>query len=199
MIVYLDLDRTLFRTELSGAMWQYIGDQHPEATGAFEQQEKFYRYVDELYYYDMSAHLESIGLEAGGIYDELRAAGFADGQFEFEGTKELIESLQELGHDVRLLSFGSEQYQTFKASLCPSLIGLPLVVTQRPKHEVLEDFVEECWLVDDRAIGDELPGNVSFIQICHDPEMVPTSYVDWTVKRSLGEVQAFFKAIAEDD
>lgn len=194
MIVYLDLDRTLFKTSEIGAVWEYIGQLYPEAKDAFDNHEAYFHYVGDYYYYDMGAHLTSLGLDPAGAYASVAASEYADGRFEMEGCKALVDSLMAEGYDVKVLTFGSDDYQRFKASLCPSLREVPIITTLRPKPEVLEEFAEECWLVDDRPLGDELSGNVSFIQLSEDGVAVPHD-ADWTVKRSLNEVREFFHAI----
>lgn len=195
MIVYLDLDRTLFNTAKISDAWDYIGKLYPEAKDAFDNHEDYFHYVGDLYYYDMGAHLTSLGLEPAEVYAAVAGSELGDGRFELEGCKALVDSLVRDGYDVSVLTFGSDDYQRFKVSLCPSLRGVPVMTTLRPKTEVLEELGEECWLVDDRPLGDELPGNVSFIQMSLDGLTVPAD-ADWTVKHSLTEVKEFFDAIS---
>lgn len=195
MIVYLDLDRTLFKTNDMDTVWEYIGRVYPEAADAFDSAETYFHYVGEQYYYDMSAHLASLGLNPEEVYASVANSELADGRLQIEGTKELIETLLSDGYEVEVLTFGSDDYQRFKASLCPALREVPIVTTLRAKAEVLEELAIECWLVDDRALGDELPGNVSFVQISPDGAAVPYD-ADWTVKKSLFEVKEFFDAIS---
>ena len=194
MIVYLDLDRTLFKTASMDTVWEYISSLYPEAADAFDNHETYFHYIGDMYYYDMGAHLASLGLDPEEVYAAVANSEYADGRLEYEGCRELIKFLQKQGYEVRVLTFGSDDYQRFKASLCPSLKGIPIVTTLRAKPDVLEELEEECWLVDDRPLGDELPNNVSFIQISPDGAAVPYD-ADWTVKRSLNEVKDFFDAI----
>lgn len=195
MIVYLDLDRTLFKTAEMSVVWEYIGAIYPEAAEAFEEVEDYFHYVGDMYYYDMSAHLQSLGLEPTEVYQAVINSEYADGRLEEQGASALIDTLVTLGYEPQVLTFGSDDYQRLKTALCPSLRGIPVVTTLRPKADVLEELGIECWLVDDRPLGDELPGNVSFIQVSPDGAAVPYD-ADWTVKQSLGEVKTFFEAIA---
>ena len=195
MIVYLDLDRTLFQTADMGMVWEYIGQLYPEAAEAFDSAEDYFHYIGEQYYYDMSAHLVSLGLEPEEVYASVANSELADGRLEIEGSKELIESLLRDGYEVQVLTFGSDDYQRFKASLCPSLREVPIMTTLRAKADILEELGIECWLVDDRPLGDELPGNVSFVQVSPDGRAVPHD-ADWTVKPSLHDVKEFFDAIS---
>jgi hypothetical protein len=192
VIVYLDLDRTLFRTGEAPVIWQAIAALYPEVDGtaAYEERERYYVYAHDQYYYDMSRQLESYGLDPETVYEQLRGSDLADGRFEYEGVHELILALKP--HvDVQIFTFGADDYQRFKASLCPSLLGLPIVTTLRAKAEVLDDSEAECWLVDDRPIGDELPGNASFVQVSLEGKDVPPD-ATWPVFRSLGDLQVFF-------
>ena len=195
MIVYLDLDRTLFKTADMGTVWEYIGEIYPQAADAFDSAEDYFHYVGDMYYYDMGAHLASLGLEPDEVYASVAESDLADGRLEAEGAKQLIDTLISDGYEVQVLTFGSDDYQRFKASLCPALREVPVVTTLRAKSEVLEELGDECWLVDDRPLGDELPGNVSFVQLSPDGAAVPHD-ADWTVKKSLVEVKEFFDAIS---
>jgi hypothetical protein len=194
MIVYLDLDRTLFKTDKLREVWEYIEAQYPMAVGAYDSRETFYYYVDDLYYYDMGGHLASLGLEPQDVYADVAEAGFADGRFEYDGCHELIETLEKHGADIRILTFGADDFQRFKVSLCPSLQGLEVMTTLRSKAELLDELEQECWLVDDKMLGDELPGNVSFVQVNLSGNPQPPT-LDWPVKYSLKEVGEFFDAV----
>lgn len=195
MIVYLDLDRTLIKTPDMGMVWKYVGVIYPEVADGFENAEDYFHYIGDMHYYDMSAHLQSLGLEPTEVYQSVVHSEYADGRLEEEGAGDLISSLVALGYEPQVLTFGSDDYQRFKAALCPSLREIPVITTIRPKADVLEELGVECWLIDDRPLGDELPGNVSFIQVSPDRAAVPYD-AQWTVKQSLGEVKAFFEAIS---
>lgn len=196
MIIYLDLDRTLFRTEAFFAVWAYIAELYPEAAGAAENRSAYYRTVDDMYFYDMSAQLADLGLDPATVYAEVAASEFGDGRLEYPGVGQLIETLESRGAEVRLLTFGSDDCQRFKASLCPSLRQLPVITTVRAKPDVLHDSEEECWLVDDKPIGAELPGNVSFVQVALDGQVVPPD-TEWPVFTDLLLAKEFFEDVLE--
>lgn len=194
-LVYLDLDRTLFQTGRASEIWDVIGLLYPQidALEAYKSRETYHHYVGELYYYDMSAHLESFGLDPETVYQQLQASELSDGRFEFEYCHELIASLSKQA-EVHIFTFGMDDYQRFKASLCPSLRELPIMTTLRAKADVLEDSQEECWLVDDKPIGDELSGNVSFVQV--SLEGAPTSSdVIWPLFYDLNSLREFFDEV----
>lgn len=192
MIIYLDLDRTLFRTGDSQQIWQMVQRLHPEINGtaAYEGRDAYYMLTDDLYCYDMSAQLRDLGLDPETVYGELRKTELADGRFEYPGCAELIQALGQYA-DPQILTFGTDDYQRFKASLCPSLRGISITTTRRPKAEVLHDSEVECWLVDDKPIGDELPGSVSFVQVSLEGD-ANADDEEWPVFYSLAGVTAFF-------
>lgn len=194
MIVYLDLDRTLFQTSRVKEIWDQIGKLYSDVDvdTAFENRSEYYHFVGDSYYHDMSAQLEALGLEPELVYEELRQSEIADGRFEFEGCKELIAELSPHA-ELHVFTFGTDDYQRFKASLCPSLHGIPVTTTLASKADVLDEFQEECWLVDDKPIGLELPGNVSFVQV--SLEGGEANSLDWPIFHSLREVQEFFDDI----
>src|SRR5690606_24629194 len=92
--IFLDLDRTLFRTENVDQLWEFIEEKLPNinTAGAAQLAAKFYIYDGDLYCYDMGAHLVSLGLKPQQVYD-LLVKKFGDGQFEYPGISELLQSL----------------------------------------------------------------------------------------------------------
>ncbi|OYW85164.1 hypothetical protein B7Z17_02825 [Candidatus Saccharibacteria bacterium 32-49-10] len=166
-IVYLDLDRTVFQTSLVGRMYGTIGElfEHVDAKKAYAEIKQYFVHTDDgRYYHDFSAHLEALGLVPEDVYTLLLESDLANGQMEFPGVAELVAMLEDVA-EVRILTYGAADYQICKAGLCPSLAGIPIITTTRHKAEVLAEFEEECWLIDDNPIGEELPNNVSFIQV----------------------------------
>lgn len=195
MIVYFDLDRTLFQTGRASEIWEVLGRLYPsiQAAQAYQDRPAYYRYVGDQYYHDLSAQLTGLGLDPAAVYEALCHTELADGRFEFEYCAELIE-LVSARADARILTFGSDDYQRFKLSLCPTLCELPVITTLRAKAEVLEDMQGVCWLVDDKSIGDELPGNVSFVQVSLEGSAVPPHDI-WPVFRDLQKVREFFNEV----
>ncbi|HAC56070.1 TPA: hypothetical protein DCF80_01080 [Candidatus Saccharibacteria bacterium] len=192
MIVYLDLDRTIFKTNDSEKILLKIAELYPELDALQLEKDRtaFHETVGDLYYWDLGRQLSTYGLDAEEVFIELAGTDLADGRLEYEGAATLISSLQSADVDVRVLTFGPDDYQRFKASLCPSLRGLVVTTTLLPKSELFEASEEECWLVDDKPIGDELPGNVSFVQVSLEGQEYPGQ--DWPVFYSLHDVREFF-------
>lgn len=195
MIIYLDLDRTLLRTDALEELWDYLRTEYPHLADHMGRNEDYLRYVDDMSYYDFGAQLADMGLEPDVIYAELAESEYADGRYEYDGASELITSLRANGFELSVLTFGADDYQRFKASLCPSLAGMQIITTNRPKYDVLSEIAEDgCWLVDDRPIGDELPNNVSFVQVSQEGQPFPHDAL-WPIKQNLQEVKEFFEDV----
>lgn len=168
-VVYLDLDRTLYRTSLATKeKWRVVSEWYPHIDGAeaHAAQHDFYVYDESAYAYDFSAHVAGLGLNVPEAYEILRQSELADGRLEYDGVAELVAHARTIG-DVQVLTYGMDDYQRLKASLCPSLASVPVVTTLRPKGEFLQDK-GDVWLVDDKPLAGELPPNVRFIRVCHD-------------------------------
>ena len=192
--VYLDLDRTLFRTNETYQIWDEIGRLYPQIDAAEQYQKRldYHLYVGDLYYCDMARHLSDIGLVPEEVYTRLADGRLYDGRFEFEGVHELIEALRGKT-DLRIFTFGTDDYQRFKASLCPSLFNIPVVATLRPKAELLTDLNTSCWLVDDKPIGHELPPHAEFVQVnLEGMPLIDTT--SWPIFTSLHELREYLVA-----
>lgn len=196
--IYLDLDRTLFRTsEFDEHRWQLLEQWFPEVIVAereWSRRTEFFVYNDALYAYDFAAHMRALGLDAVAIMRRLQQSSLADGQLEYEGTAELLAWAKSQG-DVTILTYGPGNYQRLKAALCPSLEGVAVVTTLRPKHEyfralTLDDVV---WMVDDKPIGVELPAEVRFIQVAGYNGLPVPDEAPWPVATTLSAVVALIK------
>lgn len=196
MIVYLDLDRTIFQTARAAELWQEVAKGFPDFDAELFHAERseYYVHIGDMYYHDVSAQLTAAGYDPEEIYEYLRTSSLADGRLQFDGAEELVRGLEALGYTVRVLTFGATDYQVAKASLCPALLGLDIVTTLRPKAEFIDDAEEECWLVDDKPIGDELSGLASFVQVSLESD--PSEELgDWPVFYSLHDVKEFFDGL----
>lgn len=170
--IFLDLDRTLYKTDLGTQLiWQEIARRFPGINDRRElgRQNEFYVFDGDSYAYDMRAHLTSLGLDADRVMDYLSRSEIADGRLEYEGANELVSWAREVG-EVAILTYGYDDYQRMKASLCPSINGVEIITTLKPKGDFFKTIQGEAWLVDDKPIGDELPEHVRFVQLLHSDE-----------------------------
>ena len=188
--LFLDLDRTLFSTELFDELrLDVLRQSFPDIDIFTERlrQQGFYVRDGETYYYDFTEHMKSLDLSAIKVYQLLEKSILADGRLEYEGVGELI-NWAKANTELKVLTYGKDDYQNLKAALCPSLRGVEIVATQRPKEEFFheEKFEGKVWMVDDKAIHG-LPENVNFIQVSLDgAEFEPSS--KWPQVKSLDEV-----------
>ena len=189
--VYLDLDRTLFQTDLFDKLrWQLLAKWYPDKIDLAvesQRQPKFYEYRGELYFYNFSAHMMELDISTTEVYEKIRTSELADGRLEYAGVFELINWIRERG-EVRVLTFGPENYQSLKVSLCPSLKDVEVIITGEEKSayfNTLTDKSAEIWMVDDKPIRN-LPENVRFVQANLDGAKLPQQ--DWPVIEKLSEL-----------
>ena len=197
LTVYLDLDRTLFQTDLFDELrWGLLAQWYPEMIdlpSEWARQREFYVYHGELYFYDFTAHMATLGLDVV-VYERLRASELADGRLEFESVRTVVESIRERG-DVRILTFGPEDYQSLKLALCPSLRDVPVHRTLEEKgvffRSLAHDAADEIWMVDDKVIP-ELPEYVRYVQA--DVERKGVEQQEWPVITELVELPGVISA-----
>lgn len=173
---YLDLDRTLFRTELVHEVMEEIAKQYPEKPGlkdGYAQRHQHYIYPFEAegdtatYSHDLSWWLRDHHLEPATVYERLLATELADGRFEYDGVAELVAWLGERGA-MKILTFGPDQYQRFKTALCPSLAGIEIVTILEQKGQYLNREARDGdWIVDDKRL-DGLKSGVQAARVDHD-------------------------------
>ena len=172
---YLDLDRTLFHTERIGELFPVLERIYPDNValrGGYERREEYFVFphLDDgdtkTYYYDLAGQLRAAGLDVGRAFAVLRTE-LGDGRFEYDGAEELVEALRARG-TVRILTYGENVYQKFKASLCPSLEGLEVITTVEPKVDYLNEYAAAGdWIIDDKIISGLTTG-IRAIHIQHD-------------------------------
>lgn len=190
-LVYLDLDRTLFDTRKVIEIWEELARHYPiDAKACAGERSKFYVWDGpKSYCHDFSKQLRSYGIPAEEAYKKLVESEIADGRLEFPYVNQLISTLTGLA-EVRVLTYGTDDYQRLKASLCPSLKDLEVVTMLQRKGDFLRETGETCWLVDDKPLGKELPERVNFIQVALEAE-VPDFTAPWPIFTSLKDVKEY--------
>ena len=189
--VFLDLDRTLFRTsELDKAEWGLLGRQFGiDSEAELARRTDFHVRTEKAYYYDFAAHVRAAGLGEEAVFAFLLQSELADGRMEYDGVAELVTWAKQRG-TVHVLTYGPANYQRFKAALCPSLKEAEIITTLQSKSEY---FREQCptgevWMVDDKPIGSELPDNVRFIQTAEYNSIAAPEHPAWPVATALGQI-----------
>lgn len=169
---YLDLDRTIFHTENIADIFASLAQLYPEneyLKGAYEQRHEYFvtsDLSDASYYYDFVQHLCDVELDCDVAFSRL-VKQLGDGRFEYEGAEELVRVASERG-DVKVLTYGEDRYQRFKASLCPSLANVEIITIIESKVEYLNTHARVGdWMIDDREMPGVKPG-VTVLRIQHD-------------------------------
>ena len=160
-VFYLDLDRTLFRTEKANdifAMIEQLYPEHYQAQGAYARLSEHYVYPRSeqgdttTYYHDVTEWLVDIGLNPQEVFARLLETPIADGRFEYNGVARLVSELRKRG-EVKVFTYGEDRYQRFKANLCPSLLNVDIITTVGSKAEYMNEFGKNGdWMIDDKVL-----------------------------------------------
>lgn len=199
MNIVLDFDRTLFDTSYFA---DWFAEEVAERSGLAvelvkkQAQETYYVYSGELYYYDMIAHLTAIfGADANTQLEEIRTKARKHTSFLFEDVQATLDALKEYG-TLSILTFGKEDYQRFKLSLCPQLEGIPAYIVQDAKGPHLAanfEPTERCVFIDDKDEHGTLPEWVEFYHLQRSTEL-QTSDLDTGVVKSFRELLTILSA-----
>ena len=189
--LFLDLDRTLFRTsELDEAEWGLLGRQFGiDSEAELARRTDFYVRDGKAYYYDFAAHVRAAGLGEEVVFAFLLQSTLADGRMEYDGVAELVTWAKQRG-TVHVLTYGPANYQQFKAALCPSLKEAEIITTLQSKGDYFREqrLTGEVWMVDDKPIGSDLPDNVRFIQTAEYNSIAAPEHPAWPVATALGQI-----------
>lgn len=189
--LFLDLDRTLFRTsELDAAEWGLLGRQFGiDSEVELARRTDFHVRTEKAYYYDFAAHVRAAGLDDEETFSFLLQSALADGRMEYDGVAELVVWARQCG-SVHVLTYGPKDYQQFKAALCPSLKEIEIITTLQPKGDYFREQhpTSEAWMVDDKPIGGDLPDTVRFIQTAEYNGIVAPEHPAWPVATALSQI-----------
>ena len=120
------------------------------------------------YYHDIVSQLRAAGLNYQQVFDAIRSE-LGDGRLEYLGLAECIRLLRQRG-EIKILTYGEDRYQRFKASLCPSLDGIKIITLIGSKSDYLNRHAwPDDWIVDDKRIEGLKPG-IRMVQILHDSD-----------------------------
>ncbi len=189
--LFLDLDRTLFRTsELDEAEWGLLERQFGiDSAAELARRTDFHVRTEKAYYYDFAAHVRAAGLDEKEAFSFLLQSALADGRMEYDGVAELVTWAKQRG-TVHILTYGPANYQQFKAALCPSLKEAEIITTLQSKGDYFREqrLTGKVWMVDDKPIGGDLPNNVRFIQTAEYNGIAAPEHPAWPVATALGQI-----------
>lgn len=181
MNIVLDFDRTLFDTKLF-AEWMFteLAQRSGRTTEVIRREAEsiYYIYSGPLYYYDLFAQTQALfGEQADVVLSDMRQKAIATKNFLFKDVRRSLSALHSCG-DVSILTYGKEDYQLFKISLCAELLGVPAITVLGPKGPQLDAHFNRtvrCVFVDDKDIDGQLPDWVEFYRIVREGDAVTTT------------------------
>ena len=177
-VFYVDLDRTVFRTERVKELFAAIERLYPDnraVKDGYKKRATYYVFAHKeegdttTYYHDIVAWLRDAGLDYREVFARLHNS-FNDGRFEYPGAARFIHQLRSMG-TVKVLTYGEDIYQRFKASLCPSLQGVEIITLIASKAEYLNSHAGPGdWIIDDKRL-DGLSNGIRALHIQHDERL----------------------------
>jgi hypothetical protein len=153
--IYLDLDRTLLDTpRFSDAIITAFERAYHVAANDFQaQMPQFYVHHGDMQYYDFYGHVAMLGHDPQEVTERLRPV-LSGQDFLYPDARALIMALADAPAQASVLSYGPENYQSYKFSLLPELHHLPFVATLQFKQDYLVDQPHvSSLLVDDKIVA----------------------------------------------
>lgn len=158
---YIDLDRTAFRTEQVAMIYRALAQLYPDnqlIASGYDARDAYYVLSDNhdgdgdrLYHHDLGAQLRDAGIEPTEAFAKLIQV-VGDGRFEYPGLAQLVAAARARG-EVKVLTYGTDDYQRFKAALCPHLAGVEVLTVLTPKSDYLNSYTgPDDWVIDDKLL-----------------------------------------------
>ncbi len=166
-VVYLDLDRTLFRTDdFMSKLWQTLADLYGWAKLTQESNRLAGHYVhqdDGQKLYDLSAHLKEVNIEPADAYGRLHHSKLAGDDWLYPDAVKLVGWLSTHSR-VEILTYGAHDFQRLKLDFCPKLADVPATIIQTDKADWLRGKTSTL-LIDDKPVA--AGEGVDVLQIVH--------------------------------
>lgn len=192
--VFVDLDRTLFDTDIFVAsLWLILQKKYGvDAEAEKKRAPKFYTYDGDLYDYHFFDHLKQLNIGNDEAITLEMTLQLRNQFLLFNDVEEGLKVLDELG-EFTILTFGNERYQKFKLSCVPELTRYPVVtVQQHKKHFFSHQYTDPSILIDDKDLGGSLPEQVEFYRI---DRMQPLPVMDHKGYKSIRRLQNIKEAL----
>lgn len=159
-ILFLDLDRTLFDTDLFvKEFWHAAAKLYNfDPIHQIAQLSSWYKPVGDFGYYSVEDHVRAaLGKTAAEVGEAVRPI-LQNTHFAYPDTSEIPTWQARGDYELRILTFGGEWLQKYKLSLTPTLNGLPYDIILVAKGDfIAKNFTDaQGFLVDDK-LGNNLP------------------------------------------
>lgn len=154
-IVFIDLDRTLFKTEeFSFALADIIAKHSDTTQDEFFKTLKrgdYYVYSGDWRYYDFFRHAGDLGYSETEItqiaQDEIKGDDYI-----YEDAKTFLQTLPSLDVHAMILTYGHDSFQKLKAGICRELDDVPIHIVLEPKARWIQNNYKEDrgYLIEDK-------------------------------------------------
>lgn len=173
-ILFLDLDRTLFDTDLFiKEFWHAAAKIYNfDPIHQIAQVSSWYRPVGDFGYYSVEDHVRAaLGKTAAEVGEAVRPL-IRHIDFTYPDTAEITIWQARGDYELRILTFGGRWLQKYKLSLTPTLSALPCDIILVAKGDfIVKNFTDaQGFLVDDKR-GNRLPPNFKEIWINRRTDM----------------------------
>lgn len=152
MQIFIDLDRTLVRTDIITETLQLeVARLHGNISVAQISRDypHFRPVLGEQAYYDFFGQVASYGLEPDRVEAELHKS-LSGRPFLYDDVEVMLDALDASGLPIAILTYGEQRFQEFKARLVPRLEPYKVLAILEEKADYLTKHPESCMLIDDR-------------------------------------------------
>ena len=145
-LILLDMDRTIFDTdqhftdftEIVAREYGLSASQLRNHEHQLTKNPGPYSPIDDIRYNNLLP-----GVDVGELFENIEQQMISnDHNYLYPDVTEFIGKQQEQGNEVVIVTVGTHEYQLHKQRLCTEIIDLPIMVTRRPKSELLGAALE---------------------------------------------------------
>lgn len=167
-LLLVDFDRTLFDTSrFAEAWWRWAAERYRiDIARELGRMEEYFNYVGQWRSYDFYRHVAELSLDqpVDQVLEEARLA-LAAQDFTYPDAGAVFKLRTQ--RPIELVTFGNQQYQSYKISFVPALADWTKHITEVDKADYLRVKFGSAplILVDDKDLTAELSTNVDFIRL----------------------------------